>query len=482
MKVLILGIDGLDFQFLSTFKDYLPNFRKVMEKSPSIEFRSVFPPDSSTAWASIYTGLEPTKHGVVFFKDPFGSSSIKENEWCPIFIEKAFWRIAEQKGKKVCSLYPFLPISAKYNQVYPPHLLKKYDFTTYEPLPLYSSFNLGKIINIVKRRTITQATIGLTIYEDSDWDLFFIYFPDLDNIEHIFWGYSDKTGSDSPYRGAILEMYKFFDKEVIGKFLKVVKPDTVFIILSDHGHTRRPINIVNINEILKRVGLLFPRSRKSKNVLSMSRKTIIKFMNETQTMRRIMVALWKFLPERIKNLYTNTLPIDYEKTIAVLCEPGQIEGLKTYNYAGIRIRKDLISEEKYEQLRQKIMKIISEIKDPEKSTKIIEWVCKREDLYSGKYIEKYPDIVFKLRDEWGVGADLDCPIFSKSYSYKIYSGMHKLETPVFLMNFPPEKENLYTLRKKEANLMDVAPTILYILDIRDNIEFDGESVLEKRWY
>ena len=69
-KLLIIGIDSMDRELVSKYLDSLPNFRKIIEESPKIRSASVFPPDSDTAWASIYTGLNPTKHGIVEFVDP----------------------------------------------------------------------------------------------------------------------------------------------------------------------------------------------------------------------------------------------------------------------------------------------------------------------------------------------------------------------------------------------------------------------------
>lgn len=476
-SVLVIGIDGLDSSLLSIFKDSLPNFKKITENSPSVKFQSVFPPDSSTAWASIYTGLTPAKHGIVFFKDPFNLTI--RNEIQTHIFKKTFWRFAEEKRKKVCALYPFLPIDPSYDQIYPAHLIKKYDFVKYEPLPLYSSWKLEKIIDKVKKRTLTQCRVGLDIYKDSDWDLFFIYFPDLDNIEHLFWRFYDKNDpeyqSDNPYREVIVETYKLFDREVIGKFLRVIESD-VFIVLSDHGHTRRPINIVNINEILRRAGFL--SFKKSSNYASNLRKAAIKLMNDVQILRRILLVLWKFLPRKSKELYMKTTPIAWQNTMAALSEPGQVEGLKTYSYAGIKINRNLY-EQMYERICQDLINLIYEIKEPKSSTRIVEWVCKREELYSGEHILNYPDIVFKLRDEWGVGVDAgtNCSIFSSSYSHKIYSGMHKLETPVFIINSLSENMNI-NINKNNISLMDIAPTILDILCVkRKHLNFDGKSIL-----
>jgi len=69
-KILIIGIDSMDSELVHKFIEDLPNIRRLMENSPNIKFEGVFPPDSPTSWASIYTGLNPAKHGVLLFVDP----------------------------------------------------------------------------------------------------------------------------------------------------------------------------------------------------------------------------------------------------------------------------------------------------------------------------------------------------------------------------------------------------------------------------
>ncbi|MEG9193763.1 MAG: alkaline phosphatase family protein [Candidatus Methanoglobus sp.] len=486
-RALILGIDGLDSQLLLGFKDYLHSFKKIIEHSPKIDFKSVFPPDSSTAWASIYTGLNPAKHGIVFFKDPFDSIAEdhqRKNLTSIInFInERAFWKIAEKAGKKVCALYPYLPILPSFPQTYPPELAEKYRgiFIEYEPLPLYSSYNLKKVIDLVKKRTINQAKIGLEIYNDFEWDVFFMYFPDLDNIEHIFWMYKDLTSLKNPYKDVIFDIYEFFDREVVGKFLDIVKQDVIFIIVSDHGHTRRPTKIVNINEILRRVGFLNLKSERCAYIRSSIKKMIIRLMNEFRIARLLAQMAWRSLPKGLKDKYSSSQEIDYEESIAVLSEPGRVEGLKTYNYAGVRIKEDLLKRdhELYEMIREKIIDILSRIKDPETSLKIVEWICKREELYAGDYISKYPDVIFKLRDEWGVGSDVRSSIFATSYSYKIYSGMHNLATPTLLISLPNDQKDRYVFKRTKACLIDFAPTVLETLRVGAKGGFDGNSILE----
>ncbi|MGZ7134211.1 MAG: alkaline phosphatase family protein, partial [Halobacteriota archaeon] len=70
-KTIVLGIDSLDTYVLSEYKAALPNFARLMDASPTLFSKSVFPVDTIPAWASINTGLSPGNHGLLYVYDIF---------------------------------------------------------------------------------------------------------------------------------------------------------------------------------------------------------------------------------------------------------------------------------------------------------------------------------------------------------------------------------------------------------------------------
>ena len=58
-KLIILGIDGMDWDVIVRYKDKLPNLYGLMQKNNYPHLRSVFPADTTPAWSTIYTGLDP---------------------------------------------------------------------------------------------------------------------------------------------------------------------------------------------------------------------------------------------------------------------------------------------------------------------------------------------------------------------------------------------------------------------------------------
>jgi hypothetical protein len=107
----------------------------------------------------------------------------------------------------------------------------------------------------------------------------------------------------------------------------------------------------------------------------------------------------------------------------------------------------------------------------------VEWVVEREDLYEGPYLKKYPDILFKLKDDWGVGWEVNGSLFSRSTSQKLFPGNHRQESTVLLIYHPYERFFV----KHYPTLVDVAPTTMWLLGICDpNLHklFDGKNVLQ----
>ncbi|MBN2206373.1 MAG: alkaline phosphatase family protein [Candidatus Aminicenantes bacterium] len=73
-KVIILGMDGLDFGFMRRWMDEgkLPTFRKLAEAGGFAPLRTSDPPQSPVAWANFITGTNPGGHGIYDFihRDP----------------------------------------------------------------------------------------------------------------------------------------------------------------------------------------------------------------------------------------------------------------------------------------------------------------------------------------------------------------------------------------------------------------------------
>lgn len=490
-RVVVIGIDGLDADLLLRFRSILPNFSELMDDWSLVRMSSVFPPDSPTAWASAFTGLNPARHGIVSFKDPLSRSKVGEYlENVNNIRGRTFWDFAGRYGKKCCIIFPHLayppwPVNGTLVSRTTEVDIKKFDIKTHPPdLPLGCDpaelkpitsypFDPGHLIQPTKQLILNEVKFGTRLLKESDWDVFFIFFSSLDNIEHNFWMYFDKADQERPklnqYRDVIPNFYKFYDEHVIGRFLSILGSDVALIVLSDHGHASRPYNVVNINEFLERAKLLKTKIRST--IFSDIKVKLTRVINETRVYAKFVSKILSLFPRSLE-FYTSLSPIDWSQTTAYLSDSSA--GVKTYSYAGVRVKEGTVSPLLYERIRQSIVEILMQIKDPTSSEKLVEWAIRREELYKGPFLSKYPDVVFKLKEDWGTGWGTNS-LYGRSPSHNLFSGTHRQESAVFTLSHSGRLKP----KADKVKITDVAPTILDLLGIdKPHLYrlFDGRSI------
>lgn len=499
-KVLIIGIDGLDRMLLSKFKDYLPTFSKLKSERPQVDMVSVFPPDTMPAWVSIYTGLNPAKHGVINFLDSQDKDAklIIDGVENTLFRGKAFWDIASRAGKKVCVVLPYavypaypvngamvcrtlkvvpenFPVSTYPLNIFEDYALKNLNLNIFHGFP--SRNGLGKFQKSCRKRTMNEADIGLKLLNSQEWDLFFIYMSALDAIQHTFWSHFDKNHPDyikgNCYEDSIRDFYVLFDR-IVGEFVNSVDQDTTIIIVSDHGQGMRPVRVVNVNEVLRRQGYLVPKKQVFNNVNPLTKTDFLKngainFVDRFGIGLSLLRLMHKF--PAWKKFFTSPSFVDWENTVAYVSD---LSAIKCYSYCGIIINKLGMDNEKYEQIRSQIINKFAKLTNPETGSKLVKWCCRREEVYSGKYSSKYPDILLEFIDDYGAGWSIDVPIVGLNSSRGLQPGTHKANSAVFIIG---NLGSLPVIRDK-ANLMDAAPTILDLLGVPIYRRIDGNSLFK----
>lgn len=491
-KLMVIGIDGFDKGLLHRFIDELPNLKSIIDYCHDISLRSTYPYDSETAWATIYTGLNPAKTGVVNYKNLFKENKIELSEEY-IYKQlkgKTIWDYISRNGKKVCVLFPHACYPAwQVNGVmvdrsmraeegfpitsYPPRIdigEKLYSLNTMRKIP--SKKDLDKVILLSKELIANELKFGLNMLEKYEWDFFFIYSSTVDYIQHFFWNYFDENdptfSGDNSYRNIIKEFYVCYDK-FVGKFLENLDENTGLMVLSDHGHGMRPVKIVNINEILRKQGYL---SLKTNNKRTFNYVVeYIKDSLKSVVIKYPLVEFAKIILREFPSLreeYVKSSIVDWENTLAHVSDPS---GIKSYSYGGVVINRDRISStEQYEKIRSIIIDKLKPLKDPLNEKPLFEWVCGREELYEGEYLCMYPDIVFELSNKYGVGWEIGKPLITNSKTHLLQPGGHKVDTAVLLLYNVPK------VKKYDTYLEDIAPTVLDLLNIKGDFNFDGRSI------
>jgi predicted AlkP superfamily phosphohydrolase/phosphomutase len=364
-------------------------------------------------------------------------------------------------------------------QTFPSSILNKYK-TVNSRLLLFHGFpskrQLASFVKSCHERTSAEAELGLKVLKNEKWDLFFTYFSAIDAIQHTFWSYYDEKHPDypgeNPYHDTIRNFYVLCDR-VVARFLKNIDSGTTLILLSDHGHGTRPTKMVRINEILRRKSFLFPKTGGLKNRKRLiqpefTKRVLSDLVNRFGVGHSSLKLMQKF--PVWKKMFTSPASIDWERTVAYVSD---LSALKSYSYGGVMINKMNLNDREYQEIRHRLISELKKIEEPVSGENLMKWVRPREELYQGNYLDKYPDILFELKEEYGISWDLGGEICTAGYMHKIQPGSHKMQSPVLLIS----NKDDHPCVKKDCTLMDIAPTVLSLLGIENSSDFEGSSIV-----
>ena len=464
-RVVMIGIDGLDADLLRVYGPSLPHLRRLMLESPFLELTSIFPPETAPAWASLYTGLHPSNHGII---SGHPVSALKE---------VSFWEQASHAGKRMCVINPLLfhpSHSLHANKECEPVILPE-NVTPAAPFPAVPSSllrpparHLTAWCKTLQTLTLQQAERGLELFQRESWDIFYQQFDTLEYVQHALWRYCDPGDVAYPGRnkhaGGILDFYRLFDT-ILGQFRALLEADDVVLVVSAHGHGRRCVFRLNLNEWLRQQGMLaaHPRTRRL-----LHRRYMVDW---TKHHAQELLARWPglyFLASRQEGHYSTHL-IDQAGTIA------QVVPLADGSpFGGIVLNRDCIEREgkTYEAVCASIVQRLRQLRV--KGRPVVHWIDVRENVCRGKYSECYPDICLELQNEFAVSSAVHVPLVTNQpvHSQSLATGEHRMHGVCLFGH----KSHPLNIREniKEPSVMDIVPTVLQLIGVKSS-EADGQA-------
>ncbi len=493
-KLIVIGLDGADWKIINKLisEKKLPNFKKLIDKGSFGNLKSTLPTSSPPAWTSFITGKNPGKHGIFdFLKFDKKSNEISVTTSTDRNA-KGMWSYLNNKKSIVINIpltYPPEKINGfmisgmpnpedNSRYCYPKNIyyeLKKgfSDNIKIQPNIHYPKNSGKRFVEDQKRCWENNEKIFWYFKNKKEWDLLISVFHVFDELCHELWKYIDKEKSGFSKNNLgdnIFEMYIKADR-FLGELIKNIDKNTTLFVLSDHGFG--PVyKTIYLNNWLIEKGYLrlknnfFTKIRKrlhdcgfnSYNLLSFIRKIGINPLNKAYKVvfRSDFKSPMEFISEKI---FLSTNDIDWEKSIAFsMGEFGQIY-----------IKKENVED--YEKFLKKLTKELKNLKDTQTGKKIFDNVFTKKELYKGKCIDDAPDVIFYDKPmhylpvkkfEFGSNKLTTTQALGRSGGHKLYG--------VFLSYGKDIKSNF----KKDLKIIDIAPTILYLLNEKIPESMDGK--------
>ena len=519
-RILVIGLDGATLQLIRPWvsQGKLPNFQRLMKEGSYGVLQSTIRPASPQAWSSFITGKNPGKHGI------FGFFEKLKNSYRITFINAQsragdpIWKILSRYGLRVGVMnVPITYPPDEVNGIFvsgmdSPGVESQFTF----PPDLYAEIrkNVGEYIfeagmwGYITGGRYSEALnrldyvieqhfkVAKYLYEKEKWDFFMVVFTAPDRVQHNFWKYMDPTHPlyseeyNRKYGDAIEKVYIKLD-EKIGKFLETIDDNTVIILMSDHGMGKNTDKVFFLNRFLETKGLLTFKDVSQNPIISIIKKVV--FVEVLGFMRR---QLWKGLSRKNKERLVRFFPALRDRmTSLFLFSRVDMAKTKVYadepcSYLWVNLKgqdpRGTVEPEEYETMRSYVIAELEKLRDPETGRPIVERAYRREEIYHGRFVEDAPHIIIMWYNDEYRSRPSDTStdrVFMKKIDRKELEKMefnlqanadHRIDGILFLHGHGIKNN----CEIKNANIIDIAPTILYLFGLPIPEDMDGKVVKE----
>ena len=512
-KLMIIGFDGASPDLLERWIEAgeLPVLGELIERGAYGPLRSVPNMSSPPAWTTFSTGKNAGKHGLFCFTErnfeSYGYTYVNggfrraETFWtklcgkrtgCVINVPMTF-PTEKLNGCMIAGLDAPGPDSR--GVCYPEGLLDEMrakvgpyqitpDFAEYLRKGARWGEAAQRLLDNMERRYDHTCYV----MDKYDWDLFTVVFGETDLAHHFFWKFLEPDHPDyrpaeaEKYGDTILNVYRKMD-DILGRLLER-NPDVTTLVISDHGGGLNSRGVELVAGWLEDLGLL---AREDNSWRSPGR-LISRGLNGLAA-RGFKLAN-KQLSKDTKTRLARVLP-SLRETVESAVRLGGIDWKRTQAFCDgaqddIWINLDgrdplgTVSPDDYDRICDFICSELREAVDSVTGEPIVDAVYRRSDIYQGPYVERAADISFRWKTDAVVNG-----IRTKSSSGNvrptvwtwpadICSGGHSLDG-ILVANGP---KIAASTRLSDAEIMDVAPSVLYFFGEEIPADFDGK-VLSK---
>jgi len=495
VKVLVISLDGGTWQVFDRLiaEGYMPNLGAVTSAGTKRVLNSTIPPVTAPAWASFQTGKYPGKHGLYEFTryqcGTYDAPLVNARD----IRAKTLWRILSEQGRSVGVVsvpvtYPpsevngfilsgVLTPSTKSGFTWPPELaqeitatLGKYSIFVQSGAYDYLGFKgyVRELAEVARNRK--DAALYLMKARPSDFLM--VHFQDVDAIQHVLWSHVDPRHprhADIPKseRDTVLEFYRTIDG-FVGEIIDAAGDATVFVV-SDHGFGRLSRRFF-INEWLRRQGMLETKLAASRMRMHGAMIRALKALDVFKLHRRLKRSKHKI--DRFLRKLDQEFLINYSRSKAYAMLG--LDCARIYvNLAG-REKEGIVREgREYDGVCDFIAEGLLKERDPDTGASLVSAVYRGKELYHGPCADEAPDILAMPGEGYVFAANFAGTALVEDMP-AMYSGSHRIDG-VFAARGGDVRQGV---EFDPADIVDVAPTVLYLMGHEVPADMDGRVMLE----
>lgn len=460
LRLLVFGIDGASLDVVQRLlgEGRLPSLAALGHRGVGGWLGSTFPPHTAPGWASMFTGVEPGRHGIFqFWSTQAGDydahavhagQMAREPLWA--MLERHGWRVGVYnmpmthppralKGGYMISW----PLSNTLRYTEPPTLASELaDAGLHYHSDLVSMYR-GQVDYPQRAADYIRgrAETALHLQRTRPVDAMFVCFTEVDRISHHYWESADEPGED------VLRAYEQVD-EALGRLLELTDEETLVLVSSDHGFGACTADI-NLLPLLRDAGLLATRFERDRTPVGASAPR-----------DDLATAQWFQSPHVHREV------IDWARTEVYMPTPGCF-GLNL-NLKGREANGIVATAARRRHIERRLREVLASLRAPALGGCGFD-VVRREEVYRGDRVDEAPDYLL-VPDDWSL-----MPVFSFEPEVVLppqQVGVHRPDGILFAAG-----PGLVPGAPVAARIEDVTPFILAQLGLAVPEDIDGHWLM-----
>lgn len=494
-RILAIGLDAGEPTLLERWMDegVLPTISRIAKTGSYVRLRSFGGAFNDAVWPSFYTGTNPATHGHYHFRQvkpgtvqlvPTMNRSYKRPFWwLPRHLDKRAVIfdvpkvLIQEEGASYQVIgwgehYPFV------RQSRPPELYREIvrRFGRHphhqEVFPTRSARHEQKLLRRILVGAERRGEATRFLMDQAPWDLFITVFSESHSVGHQFYHHLDPTSPAYDARrarvleGAVREGYVGIDR-AIARILEGIPADTDVLVFSVHGVETHYATHSLLGPLLVRLGYQVPASAGDE-----------------------LGSLRDKLPEWARRRISSMLPIpmqsaliarlfekgcDWSRTRAVVEDSREGPPWIRINLRGREPWGIVEPGREYDTLCAELTAELMKLRIHPGGQRAVREVWRTDRLFQGPHVRDLPDLILQwersatisMVEHRGIGLVIsDHPTFQKSQH----------SPRAFLAASGPDfKAGAQLL---EAHIMDLAPTLLYLMGSPIPSDMEGRVLKE----
>jgi len=409
-RVCVVGLDGVPHELLVrlTNQGLMPDTAEIIKEGYLQRMKVSLPEISSVSWTSFMTGTNPGTHGIFGFVDLKPQSYHINFPSYKDLKAPTIWDKLGERGKRCLVInqpatYPARPINGALISGFVAIELEK-AVAPASYYPKLKRLNYQIDIDTMRARhdhdflfqdldrTLEARQRVIDYLWDEEWDYFQLVVTGTDRLQHFVWDGIEEESH--PHHPLIVSYYQKVDllvDKLYKRFSQLTDGEGLFIILSDHGFTGIKQEVY-LNSWLRDEGYL-----------------------------------------KLKVPQPSSVEDIGEGTVAFALDPNRIY----LNRRG-RFPMGVVGEEEVSSLREELQRKLEKLEyggEP-----VVERVFIGEELYSGPWVDRGPDLVVLSR----YGYDMKGSVKEKEvFGRTNLQGMHTWDNAFFFSQHKIEKDELH---------------------------------------